>query len=212
MRRATFPPSREIDISQQFVHSMMVDETYSLVTMHIDDATYKKIINHEYVDFAKLIAKDRVMDEDRGVELVPMLKGGKTVFAPTHDRDSTAITNYARWEQAFRVYSAIFSREFPTRAHELIQYNHIIHTAALTYVWSNVYAYDRDFRIHLSIYPDRTWGIIMQQMWTYRLRTKLSETGGGNSGNFSGGGNRYNGNNGNGYSRKEHCYRFNRGK
>ena len=61
------------------------------------------------MDFAKLIPRDRVMEEDRGIELVPMLKGGKTVFAPSNDRDSTAITNYAKWEQAFRVYSAIFS-------------------------------------------------------------------------------------------------------
>ena len=33
-RRRSYPP-RNLDVNQPFVHSMMVDETYSIVTMHV---------------------------------------------------------------------------------------------------------------------------------------------------------------------------------
>ena len=49
----------------------IVDENYMVVGMHIDDSIKKKIINHEYVDFARLLSKDRVFcEEDNHMELV----------------------------------------------------------------------------------------------------------------------------------------------
>ena len=187
----------------------MVDENYSVVASHVDDATYRKIVSHEYVNFSKLIAKDKVMEEERGVELVPIFKAGKTVFAPTHERDSTVISSFSKWEQAFRVFSAVYTREHPHRAYELIQYNHMIYDASLNFVWNNVYAYDRDFRIHHSYNPGRSWAIILQQAWMFRLKTKLSEVNGGHPGHAN------NNNSSNRQSwgqKREVCYRFNRGK
>ena len=82
-------------------------------------------------------------------------RDGRTYFVPAQNvGDSTGgITNFSRWEQAFHVFSNIYCRRYPDRASELIQYNHIIQTAALTYTWENVYLYDRDFRFHLARYP-----------------------------------------------------------
>ena len=54
-----------------------------------------------------------------------------------------------------------------------MQYNHLIHTAAQTYIWDNVYLYDKDFRLHLSEYPLRNLGILLQQDWTVRMREKI---------------------------------------
>ena len=45
------------------------------------------------------------------------------------------ITNFGHWEQAFRIYSNVYTKEFPDQATQLIQYNHIIYTASLTYAW-----------------------------------------------------------------------------
>ena len=42
----------------------LVDEGYIVVGAHLDEAMVAKIRNGEYVDFGKLIPKDRVIEED----------------------------------------------------------------------------------------------------------------------------------------------------
>ena len=80
--------------------------------------------------------KDHALQEDNRLKLVN--KGGQTFFVPAADR-SVGIISFGRWEQAFRVFSNVYLGNFPEKAMQLIQYNHIISTAALTYVWDNVY-------------------------------------------------------------------------
>ena len=48
----------------ELFHSVMIDEDYLIVGMHVDDTTRRKIIQGEYVDFSKLIPKGRVSVED----------------------------------------------------------------------------------------------------------------------------------------------------
>ena len=100
-----------------------------------------------------------------------VIKGGKTYWSPVVE--STSINSFGKLEQAFRVFSDIFLRHYPAKSTELIQYNHIIHTASLTYVWENVYSYDKDFRLHISRHPTRSWGIILQQVWSMRLKDRI---------------------------------------
>ena len=88
-------------------------------------------------------------DDDDRLELV--YKQGKTFWIPAGKTNNhNEITNFWKWEKAFRVFSDIYARKHPGRASELIQYNHLINTAALTYAWDNVYLYDKDFRRHMS--------------------------------------------------------------
>lgn len=132
-------------------HSAQVDENYIVVGGHLDLALKEKIILGEYVDFARLLPRSKPAYNDDGhLELVN--RGGQTYFIPAN-RDQGAINNFHKWEQAFRVYSNVYTQEFPGRAAELIQYNHIIFTASSTYVWDNVYNYNCEFRTHLSYYP-----------------------------------------------------------
>ena len=146
-----------------------VDEDYLLVGNYVEDHIRQRIKNGEYVDFARLLPRDRlVMDEDNQMEIVN--RNGKMFFVPANDNDTSGVTNFSRWEQAFRVYSNIYTRKYPDRSSELIQYNHIIHTAALSSTWDNVYLYDRDFRFHLSRYPNRSWAVILQQAWTMQFK------------------------------------------
>ena len=164
-----------------------------------------KIINNEYADFAKLIPKNRqsvAPEEDHLMELVS--KGGCTYFVPISDRETTAIHNFGKWEQAFRVFSNVYTRAHPHRAAELVQYNHIIFTASCTFVWENVYTYDCEFRRHLSHFPSQNWGVILQQAWSMYLKDMINR----DENRFSGGS--YSGN-----ARtksNEICDRFNRGK
>ena len=149
-----------------------VDQDFLVVGNHVDKQIRNRIENGEFMDFSRLLPRDRlVVEEDNRLEIVN--RNGRTYFIPAVDNDSIgAITNFSRWEQAFRVFSNIYTRRYPERASELIQYNHIIHTAALSYTWENVYLHDRDFRLHLSRFPNRSWAVILQQSWTMRLKDR----------------------------------------
>ena len=53
------------------VYSSIIDEDYMVLTNHVDQVTQDKIKKGEYMDFAKLIPRDRVLlDEDCKMQLV----------------------------------------------------------------------------------------------------------------------------------------------
>ena len=177
--------------------SYCVDDNYVAVGSHIDSTLHEKILRSEYVDFAKLLPRDRSYNEDNRMELIN--KGGQTFFIPACDKESShSISGFGKWEQAFRVFSRVFLQEYPECATELVQYNHVIYTASLSYTWENVYNYDREFRTHISNFPDRSWATILQQAWSLCLKDKISN-------NFS---QNKQGNKGS----KDICKRFNKGQ
>ena len=161
---------------QQQQNSVICDENYMMMGTHLDSQTQSKIVNHEYVDFAKLIPKDRIAKEDdHRLEIAN--RGGSTFFIPVSDRDTTRIHNFSRWEQAFRVFSNVYTKAYPARATELIQYNHLIYTASLSFIWDNVYLYDREFHMHLSNFPQRSWSVICNKhgrlVWKIELEEEI---------------------------------------
>ena len=188
------------------VHATAVDEEYVVVGANLEESLIKKIQNQEYVDFARLLTRDKVsVEEDHRMELVS--RGGMTYFTPVADRETHGgITSFNKWEQAFRVFSNIYSLTFPERASELIQYNHVIYLASLSFTWENVYLYDKEFRLHMSRHPERNWSIILQQAWTLRMKDRVRHD------NWWGNDNGHRGKSNNRPKVKEPCRRFNRGK
>ena len=144
----------------------LMDQDYVVVSGHVDETMCERIISGQYINFSKLLPKDRITNSDEKMELV--VHDGKAFWAPLSE--GVHINNFSKWEQAFRVYANVYAKGNPDRAGELIEYNHVIHSIASSYVWDNVYAYDRDFRMHLSRHPSRSWAIILQQAWSMRLR------------------------------------------
>ena len=69
----------------------------------------------------------------------------KSFYVPVNN--AANITSYAKWEQAFRVYSSIYTKAHAHRSCELIEYNHVMDTVAQHYIWDNVYMYNKDFCI-----------------------------------------------------------------
>ena len=152
--------------------SSVVDEEYLTIGGHVESSLEEKIIQFHYIDFAKLLPKDKIArTEDNQMELV--FKNGTTYFTPVADREISSISNFNKWEQAFHIYSKILTRAHPAKAGELIQCNHVIYTAALTFCWDNVYAYDREFCMHISKFPSRNWGVILQQAWSMCLKDRV---------------------------------------
>ena len=143
--------------------SVMVDQDYLMVAAHIDEGIKRKVINGEYVDFARLLPRDRVESQDnKRMELV--VKDGQVWYEPVSrisQNGSSGINSYIKWEQAFRVFSDIYTLAYLARGPELVQYNHVIYTTSITYMWENVYRYGREFRLHMAQHPDRSWLIIL---------------------------------------------------
>ena len=141
---------QDIESNKEILHSVLIDEGYSAVSGHVDEITRKKVIAFEYVDFAKLLPHDNVAEEDEEVmQLVN--RRGVQAWAPMKEKDN--IFSFSKWEQAFRVFCNILTEAYPQKSAELIQYNHVINTAAQSFVWDNVYKYDKDFRRHISKFP-----------------------------------------------------------
>ena len=119
------------------------------------------------------------------------------------------INGYITWEQAFRIFADVYTNRYPARSSELIQYDHIIHTASTNFVWENVYQYDVEFRMHMSRNPLRNWGIILQQAYTMCMKDRH------NAASFYGqalGNQGRNGESSSSGKSKKLCYSFNKGK
>ena len=189
--------------------SAFVDESYIVVGAHLDETMINKIIKGDYVEFGKLLPRDRVVAEEDG-RLEMYCKNGRTFWSPVSN--TISINSFAKWEQAFRVFSNIYSKANPSRAAELIEYNHIIHTISQAYVWDNVYLYDKEFRLHMARNPFRSWSMILQQAWSLRLKDRIMNQ---NTWANSYPSNNHNGNKNNqalASKFNEPCRRFNRGK
>ena len=117
-----FPPvGKPTDSNFEFI--ALMDQDYSLVGNHLDDQTCQKIIRGDYVDFCRLLPKERISHEDKGSKMELVIKNGKTFWSLVSD--SVAITSFGRWEQAFRIYSNIYTKAHPQKSTQLIQYNHV---------------------------------------------------------------------------------------
>ena len=156
---------------EQPMISALIDENYKLVGSHIEESVRQKILNNEFVDFARLLPKTKTILNEQDQRLQLYSKGGEITVGPVLDRNNS-INSYLRWEQVFRVFSDVYTTKYPMRAPELIQYNHIIHTASISIVWENVYLYDIEFRLHMSKNPLQNWGIILQQAYTMFLKDR----------------------------------------
>ena len=91
--------------------SALVDEGYIVVGAHLDLVTVEKISNGEYVDFSKLLPRDRVIaEEDTRMEMI--VKNGRMYWVPV--ANTVNINSFAKWEQAFRSFPIFFVKLTPT--------------------------------------------------------------------------------------------------
>ena len=63
---------------------------------HADQLTQEKIKREEYVDFSKLLPKDKIfVEEDSRLELV--IRNGQTFWSPVSE--TITINSFNKWEQ-----------------------------------------------------------------------------------------------------------------
>ena len=166
------------------------DDMFFHVTCHLDPMLRERISRGEFVELDRLLPRQRSFSsvgEDNRMNIVQ--RDGQTFFVPA--ASPKKINSVCKWEQAFRIYAAVYSEANPSRAAEIWQYVHVINVAAAAYVWDNVSFYDITFRQLMASNPARPWSKIYNQMWNIAMREPL------NRGNWN-----YSGNsNSNGYRR-----------
>ena len=90
------------------------------------------------------------------------------------DRD-LKINGICHWEQAFKIYAAIYSKVNPHHSSKIWQYVHIINTAAGAYVWENVAYYDFTFWQLMSERPECSWSQTYNQLWNLAMYEPLTK-------------------------------------
>ena len=132
------------------------DDEFFHLTCHVEPTLVAKIERGEFVELEKLLPKNRSGLTSDGSENRTELifREGKPVIVPHIDR-SRLITGIRKWEQAFRIYAAIYSKANPSRSAEIWQYVFVINTAAASHPWFQVADYDFAFRQTMGSNPKK---------------------------------------------------------
>ena len=153
------------------------DDDFFHLTCHIEPSLRANIEKGEFVDLEKLLPKTKFphrMGDDNRMEMVN--HDGVTYFVPATDKDSS-INGIKKWDQAFRVYAAIYCKSNPARSAEIWQYIYTIHTAAGAFQWDNVAWYDYTFRQLMAVKPHRSWAKTYTQFWNLAMRNPIGVVG-----------------------------------
>ena len=89
----------QVSLESEFVHSALVDENYMLVAAHLDEAIQRKIVRGEYIDLARLLPRDKIVDEeDDAMQIV--IKDGQTFWKPAKNcgHDVQVVNSIYKWE------------------------------------------------------------------------------------------------------------------
>ena len=169
------PPARGKLIEQfdklQAPPDDMDDDQFFHLTCHVDNSLKEKIEQGEFVNLERLLPKKRSFSNEEG-RLEWTTKDGMTFLTPVQDKE-TKINSFKKWDQAFRVYAAIYCNANPSRSGEVWQYIHTIFSASVSYQWDNVSYYDTVFRQMMAERPRRSWSKTYMQLWQLALRDRI---------------------------------------
>ena len=170
-----------IDSEILFLRNFDQDDEFFHVTSQIDPSLKAKIEGGEFVDLDKLLPKDKFStglrgNDDLNKQIFQLITQGTNSYmsTPDHHRSANRVNNVRKWDQAFRVFAAIYTQANPTRAGEIWQYVYVIHTAAASNPWENVSFYDITFRELMASKPWRNWGKTYSQGWNMAFNNNHS--------------------------------------
>ena len=148
------------------VNFIDTDDEFFHITCHIEPNLREKIERGDYIELERLLPMEGNKvgsgEEERPIRLFE--RNGETYVAPS-SKVNSKIASVHKWDQAFRIYAAIYSKAQPARAVEISQYVHMIHTAASSFIWSNVAYYDQTFRQLMTHNPARSRAKTYTQGW-----------------------------------------------
>lgn len=183
-----------------------LDYLHNSETAHVDTATRDKIKADLHVELYRLLPRDLdLQDEDDNLVLTS--KMGKTYHVPPLDREDNTIGTFKKWQIAFKVFMSVYIEEHPDRLKkplELIKYTQMIEGMTTTWIWENVFKYDKRHRKMMQTFPKRKWHV-PYDAGKQELRVTHARNTSANNSKFkkSSAGNK---------SKKDPCRNFNKGK
>ena len=183
-----FKPSAEPPRGMMFNNNDDNDDDFFHLTCHVDNNLKNRIERGEFIKLEKLLPKRKNFkggNDDSRLEWIT--RDGMTFLAPVQDQEQK-INGIKHWDQAFRVYAALYCGANPECSKEVWQYIYTIHSATSSYQWDNVAYYDYTFRQLMSERPKRSWAKTYAQLWQLALRdpiSKASDVSTGSSGSHS---------------------------
>lgn len=149
------------------------DDKEFQIGYYLDDIVITKIKAGRYVDFSKLLPKDKVTspndDEQNGLQLMP---SNGFSYVVHKEKEHQEVNSYSRWRTAFDVYAGLYLKANPLKAAEIHQYASEIESAAQTYIWENVYGYDKMFRHRIDRKTNKSWARTYQKAWNKFMRDR----------------------------------------
>ena len=207
-----------IDREIMFLRNFDQNDEFFHITSQIDPNLHSKIERGEFIELEQLLPKDRSLGrapaDDLSKQLFQLITQGTGNYLEPPVAKNGRINSVRKWDQAFRVFAAIYTNANPSRASEIWQYIYVIHTAVTTNPWDNVYFYDINFRELMASKPWRSWGKTYTQGWNMAFNNNNVQAhyNFGN-GNFSGAHqNTKNSNNNNRTWKDDCCWRYNKNK
>ena len=167
-----------IDSEILFLRNFDQDDEFFHVTSQIEPSLRMKIERGEFVDLERLLPRERSAGksgtDDLNRQLYQLITQGTNNFMDPPVPKSGKVNSIRKWDQAFRVFAAIYTQANPERASEIWQYVYVIHTAAASNPWENVYYYDINFRELMASKPWRSWGKTYTQGWNMAFNNSNS--------------------------------------
>ena len=156
-----------IDSEIMFLRNFDQDDEFFHITSQIEPNSKAKIEKGEFVDLERLLPREWVGNrgDDLNRQLFQLIAQGTNSYLDPPMPKAGKINSVRKWDQAFRVYAAIYTHANPSRSSEIWQYVYVIHTAAAANPWDNVYYYDINFRKLMASKPWRSWGKTYTQGW-----------------------------------------------
>ena len=152
------------------------DDDYFHVTSHIDQTLKSKIEKGLFVELERLLPKTRtqLMTSSQRWQQFVNNEDGTLYWGPPENTQK--ISSVRKWEQAFRVYAAVYCAANPSRSPEIWQYVYVINAAAASYAWENVAYYDFTFRQLMSEKPHRSWAKTYTQLWNLAMCDPINKS------------------------------------
>ena len=177
-----------IDSEILFLRNFDQDGEFFHVTSQIEPNLRGKIECGEFIELERLLPRERSFGrnghDDLNRQLYQLITQGTSNYLEPPVPKNGKISNVRKWDQAFRVFAAIYTQANPEGASEIWQYVYVIHTAAAANPWENVYFYDINFRELMVSKPWRSWGKTYTQGWNTAFNNSSSSfINGGSSGN-----------------------------
>ena len=99
-------------------YDLQDDDEFFHLAYHVDVTLKAKIERGEFVDLERLLPRKNNFGEDQ--RCLEWVKKDRLMFlAPAQDSRDQKITNIRKWDQAFRVYAAIYCNANPGRTGEI---------------------------------------------------------------------------------------------